>query len=172
MEAAVGFVSAVLGDRDYRRAWAFADENWRLCRAQAWLFNKRGLPWVADLDREAVADGLSCLDPTHELWVPFSACEMELFTTAWASVPLKNLAVATNRRRVEDGEIVLLVDRSSYPDQLIVWQPTPAMSLRFLVRNDGYGWLVSNHVGDRLPLPGWPPDWREGWSYAGSIRDG
>ena len=161
----MGFVSAVLGDGNYRRAWAFADKNWRLCRAQAWLFNNSGLLSMVDLDKEKVAHGLSRLDPTHEMWLPFSACELEQFTTAWASIPLERMAVATNRRRVEDGEIVLLVDRSSYPDQLIMWQPTPAIGLPFLVRNDGYGWLVSNHVGDRPPLPGWPPDWREGWNY-------
>lgn len=60
---------------------------------------------------------------------------------------------------------MLLVDISEHPDGATAYGPTPVFGVSFLVRQIDGVWRIATLVGDRLPEPGWPPDWKEGWEY-------
>jgi len=159
------FVSAILDDADYGRAWQLVDANWRLCRAQAWLWNNRSHPLVSPFDRASVARALSEIRPTHELWPSFAATELEQFAEIWSDPDLRTYGAASATRKVPDGEIVLLVDLSEHPDGAMAHAPTPVFGVSFLVHTEDGAWRIANLVGDHLPEPGWPPEWKEGWTY-------
>lgn len=159
------FVSAILDDADYGRAWMLADHNWRLCRAQAWIWNNRDHPVVSPFDRDEAARGLAELDSVHPLWTDFAVTELEQLAEAWSDPDLRNYGAGSASRKVEDGEIVILIDLSEHPHGAIAVGPTPVTGVSFLVREVDGSWLLANLAGDRSPVPGWPPDWREGWTY-------
>jgi hypothetical protein len=159
------FVDAILGEGDCRRAWRFADPIWRLCRAQAWLWNNLSHPLVSKFDRDTAAGALAEVDSTHELWQAFAQSELEQFSEAWSGPDLRTHGAASATRKVEDGEIVLLVDLSEHPDGAMVHAPTPVRGTPFLVRKIADAWQIANLVGDHIPEPGWPPNWKEGWTY-------
>lgn len=159
------FVRAVLQDSDYRQAWTLADPNWRICRAQAWLWNNSSHPLVAHVDKELAAEELAEVNSTHELWETFAETELEQFREIWSDPDLIAYGTASATRVVDDGEIVLLVDLSEHPDGAIAYEATEVSGVPFLVRQLAGEWVIANLVGDRLPKPGWPPDWRVGWPY-------
>ena len=169
--AVLDFIDAILNGSDYERAWQLATANWRLCRTQAWIWNNRDHPLIADFDRASAAHGLAEDPSTHELWEHFAETELAQFTEAWSSPDLRTYGAASATRRVTDGEIVLLVDLSEHPNGAIVQAPTPVSGVPFLVRNVDGEWLIANVAGDHLPEPGWPPNWREGWSYWDAYLD-
>ncbi len=159
------FVHAILDGGDYELAWREADSNWRLCRAQAWIWNNRSHPSVARFDRDLAAQALAEEHSTHELWPSFAQTELDQFREAWSQQDLRTFGAASASRKVDAGEIVLLVDLSHHPDGAIAFEPTPVSGVSFLVREIDRAWRIANLVGDRLPIPGWPPDWNEGWGY-------
>lgn len=159
------FVCGILDYTDYRRAWRLADANWRLCRAQAWLWSNRGHPTVTSFGRDAAARALSEIESTHELWTSFAESELQQFTEIWSDPDLRTYGAASATRRVHDGEIVLLIDLSEYPEGAIAHTPTQVFGVPFLVHRIDDTWYIANLVGEKLPEPGWPPDWKEGWTY-------
>jgi hypothetical protein len=163
--AVQGFVRAVLDDDNYELAWRLADSNWRLCRAQAWIWNNRSHPLVAPFDRDDTARALAEDHPTHELWASFAQTELDQIRGVWSEPDLRTYGAASASREVPAGEIVLLVDISEHPEGAVAYGPTPVFGVSFLVREIDGVWQIANLVGDRLPEPGWPPDWKEGWEY-------
>ena len=112
---ATGFVSAILDDADYGRAWQLADANWRLCRTQAWLWKRRSPPLVSPFDRHSAARALGEVQSTNELWPSFAETELEQFTEICSEQDLRTYGAASATRKAQDGEIVLLVDLSEHP---------------------------------------------------------
>lgn len=163
--AVYAFLDAILTEGNYGKAWRVADPNWRLCRAQAWLWANRDHPLVASFDRDDAARSLAADDSTHELWGHFAATELEQFTEAWADPDVTKYGAASASRPVADGEIVFLTDVSGSPSGLLVTAPTLLKGVPFLVRQIDDVWVIANVAGDSLPEPGWPPDWKEGWTY-------
>jgi hypothetical protein len=62
---------------------------------------------------------------------------------------------------VQDGEIVLLIDLAGHPHGAMVHAPTLVKGVPVLVRRIDDRWRIANLVGDHLPPPGWPPDWKK-----------
>jgi hypothetical protein len=166
-----GFPRGILDASDYRQAWQLADANWRLCRAQAWIWNNRDHPLVAGFDREAAAIGLAADPSDYALWNAFASTELDQFTEAWSEPDLRAYGAASRPRRVSDGEIVMLVDLSEYPGGAMVHEATPVTGVPFFVRKVAGNWVIANVAGDHLPKPGWPPDWMEGWTYWDTYLD-
>jgi hypothetical protein len=167
----LNFVEAVLTRRDYAEAFEYADYNWRLCRAQAWLWNNREGTEIAGLDLAEEAKALVGTEAhMHPLWDAFAETELNQFHEVWSNMRERQHGVGSASRPVEDGEIVMMVDIDDFPDGALATEPTEVRAVPFLVRKIRDEWLVANIVGDHLPIPGLPPDWREGWLYIEEVR--
>jgi hypothetical protein len=163
--AVYDFIDAVMVNSDYREAWRLADPNWRLCRAQSWIWNNLSHPLVSKFDKEMAAHALADANPEHALWDGFASTELEQFRSIWSEIVIKQYGAASRKRRVDDGEVVLLANICDYPRGVLVQEKTEMEGCPFLVRKIGGIWCLANHLGDHLPAPGWPPDWKEGWTY-------
>ena len=159
------FINALVDNSDYREAWRLADPNWRLCMAQSWIWNNLSHPLVSKFDKNQAAQALAESDPEHALWEGFAGTELEQFRSIWLDMKIKHYGAASRKRSVDDGEVILLVKIKDYPRGVLVQETTEIEGCRFLVRKIGGEWCLANHLGDHLPQPGWPPEWKEGWTY-------
>lgn len=159
------FIDAILSENDYKHAWLLADPIWRLCRAQAWLWSNRNHPAISKFEKNATAQALAETDSVHELWESFAETELTQFRKVWLNPDLRTFGAASATRKVEDGEIILLVDLVRNPDGFMVQKETQINGISFLVRKIDGDWHIANLVGDHIPEPSWPPDWKEGWTY-------
>jgi len=91
--------------------------------------------------------------------------ELEQFRKKWLNPDVRTYGAASATRKVEDGEIVILIDLAKHPDGAIVKTETWIEGIPFLVREINGNWYIANMVGDHIPEPGWPPDCKEGWTY-------
>jgi hypothetical protein len=161
IDVAFRFVAAMTEGR-YEDAWDLADDDWKLCRAQSWLWNNRDHYGddVALLDLLALQ---ITLGPNEsEVWQNFAFVEEAQFKGAWREIAAQGLGVATHQRRIApDYEIVLLTPLGEYHESgFVVREPALiAGSMSLVIHTTSNGSKVASHVADAPPRPGWPPSW-------------
>ena len=137
-----------------------ADESWRLCRVQAWLWNNRGVfgPDIAELNR-LVKSLVEDHEPT-EAWIGFVETETASFVKAWGQIDPDKWGAASRRRRLaRDYDLVILAPIGETGGYYVDTATALPHAMTFVMRNVNGTWLVANHMGSAPPQPGWPPAW-------------
>lgn len=158
------FIEAITADGEraigdlgaFRDAWALLDDNHRLCRAQAWLWNNREAADIAGHDLEELAAALMPTDTSHPLWHAFAFTELNQILEVWGDYDLDKLGAVSRPRPIgPDLEIVIFLenDEPMVMTEMTLVQPFAV----FIMRSTSDGWRVAAYQ-DRLPIPGWPPD--------------
>jgi hypothetical protein len=154
------FEAAAAGS--YAHAWQWMDPNLQTCRAQAWLWNNRdvlaaeGVGHYADLLPQLVAGP----SPTR-LWREFSNTEQMQLNTSWVhwfDLAERHMLGATSRTRLlyPDAELILLAETDPGGSRLYT-ERAEIFALLLLVRYIDGRWHIAAY-DDKLPTPGWPPD--------------
>lgn len=151
------FLDAIFVRGSYDLAWSMMDENQRLCRAQAWLWNNRSFPDIAPHLDGLAAWLLDGPHPGEEIWTSFSAIELQGIVDAWGDKYARGLGAASRPRPIGvDLELVVLAPTDGESFQ--VSGPTLLSdALVWTVRHTCDGCRIAAWH-DRLPVPGWPPD--------------
>lgn len=132
------------------------DDNLRLCRAQAWLWNNWTFPEIGGRLDELADRFVRGPWPGDDLWDAFAQIELAQLAEAWGEAYARDLGAASYPRPIGvDLEVVLMVPTDG--NVMTFDQPTLVSSaLPFVVRHvDGVWWLAG--YGDFVPVPGWPP---------------
>ncbi len=153
--AARQWLTLILAEDDYEGAWKLTDPVLRLARAQAWIYNNQDFPDVASEDRDELAAALAQRPSAHPLWADFAHTESQQMNEAWAAYSLDRLGAASRPRLLDvDYEIVIFTPAD---EPVLITEPTLVEGLVFVMHFTEDGWLVAA-PGDRLPVPGWPPE--------------
>lgn len=152
------FLLALLDDRDFLGAWQRMTPEFRLCRAQAWVWNNRTHPDFAGTDLDAEAASLAEPDSAHDLWHEFAQIELGIFENANPDFVAKGYGAASRPRPIgPDLEIVIFAP--THGEILRIDGPTLlADAITVLMEHRDDGWLVAQIGSDRAPVPGWPPN--------------
>lgn len=154
MDTVRSFLAAAIEQRSYQRCWELMDENLRLCRAQAWLWNNRSHPLVGS-DLDGLAAGFVS-GRGGDLWEPFAEIELDQMAQQWAEGYARNLGAASHPRPIgvdlelvvmmpTDGEVLMFNEATLVRDPIV-----------FVVRAVEGSCAVAAY-GDFVPVPGWPP---------------
>jgi hypothetical protein len=137
-----------------------ADENWRLCRIQAWLWNNRNL-FGSEVDElQRLAASLNERNEPQETWDAFVQAEAGIFITAWSPMDPDKWGAASRRRRLaRDFDLVLLAPIGETGGYFVNTATALPEAMTFVMHNVDGAWLVANHGGSAPPSPGWPPSW-------------
>jgi hypothetical protein len=163
-EGAIGtalrFVRAAAEGR-YEDAWALTDENWKLCRAQAFLWNNRDhfSEDPAQLDKLAARIVRST---ASELWKSFCMTERDQYLQLWGDIDISRWGAASRRRRIaRDFEIVILSPLGEYANTGFIVKQLTALpgAIKLVMHHTDEGIKVATHVAEAPPTPGWPPAW-------------
>lgn len=156
------WMAAALDHRDYVRCWSLSDHNFRLCRAQAWIYNNQDWTEISKRDRDELAARLATTPPIEDLiWKGFAETEIDQLHDVWKDYkPTSRVGAASRPRLIApDLELVIIVPTDG--EALLFEQPTLVRSLTFIVHHTDDGWKVAS-VLDQLPESGWPPTfWRD-----------
>lgn len=162
LQAATEWFSSVVNG-EFNRAWELSEENWRLCRAQAWIWNNRGVLGLADeAEMEELAKALSKVYSDHPLWIRFIQSERDQLFEAVAGARNKSWGAATGRRCVGPGyELFLFFElRDDYRYGLEVRGPTLVPgTYPCLMHLTSEGWRLAAYSVEAPPQPGFPPAW-------------
>ena len=156
VQAAFEWFDAVVQGSDYAAAWNLSDDEYRLTRAQAWLWNNRGAPDIAggDLDQQAAA--LARAPSQSPLWQEFADVELEMYQETWAMWARAQIEAGSEPVPGDpDYEVVVLFDTDPAVGQVTESDDVPA--LPFLVHLVDGRWLVAQAGSDQRAVPGWPP---------------
>lgn len=146
----------------YEDGLSLADDLWKRCRVQAWIWNNRDA-FGEDVTRlEQLVESLTNSREPEVEWYAFIQSETALFTTVWGPLDIAHYGAGSRRRRLSrELDLVVLAplgDTGGY----LVHEPTALSSaLTFVVRRVNGSWRIVNHIGVAPPLPGLPPVW---WS--------
>lgn len=147
----------------FEEGLTFADENWRLCRTQSWLWNNRDQFGSDVTELQQLADSLLNDHKPKEVWEEFVLTEAHSFVLAWGSLSPDRLGAASRRRRVaRDYDIVILAPVGESGGYFVTAATALPNALTFLMHHINGRWFVANHVGNAPPQPGWPPAW---WAF-------
>lgn len=140
--------------------FALADENWQLCRIQAWLWNNQG-SFGSDINElQKLAESLLNDHEPEDVWAEFISIETSDFVNAWQFVEPDKWGAASRRRRVaRDYDIVILAPVGETGGYFVSTATIIPNAMTFVVHNVHGSWLVANHGGTAPPHPGWPPGW-------------
>ncbi len=157
--AHIWFTSVRSGD--FEHVWSLSEHNWRLCRAQAWIWNNRTLLGLDDLRAaQQMALALSEVDSLHPLWPEFARSERNQFLEWFAGAPTEEWGVASRRRPVGPGyELLIFMPRGNRPQGYLFTQPTVIPGWAVLTHLTTDGWRVAAFGAEAAPQPGWPPTW-------------
>jgi hypothetical protein len=145
---------------DFAGAWVLMDDNLRLCRAQAWLWNNRFFPDIGASDLEKEARRMTAVPSTSRLWSDFAAIELQQLLDTWPhrfkALEEGRLGAGSATRVLGPNlEIVLLLEGSG--EAMVFDEPTLVSdAFLFVVRMTDGGWRIAAY-GDFVPEPGWPP---------------
>lgn len=160
----VGVATHFVGDLargDYESAWQAADDDWRLCRIQAWLWNNREHFGNEEAQWGRLAIAIGDATSTSAARRAFLESEREQYLNVWSGLDLDLYGVATHRRIVAPGyEVVLLVPLTGYPNGVIIQRETIIRGAITILMHwvDGR-WRVAALDSEAAPRPGWPPSW-------------
>jgi hypothetical protein len=157
------WISAVCSGH-YETAWELSEYNWRLCRAQAWLWNNK---WIWNNaataiygTRDEIATALASSDVRHPLWLPFVQTEEKHFLEVWKDVQPEKWGIASNRRPTGRGyELVVFSPLGRYRHGYLLHAPAYISNLQLLMHKTKDGWLMASVGSVAPPDPGWPPSW-------------
>lgn len=153
------FVEA-LKDGRFEDALELADDNWILCRVQAWIWNNRDRfgtdeESLNELAARMLRDRQAC-----EEWNGFVQIESHLFRRAWEGYDPSEWGAASHRRRVgREFDLVLLAPTGGTGGYFVMNATAVPNARPFLLRRTPVGWRVAHHAGSAAPVPGWPPTW-------------
>lgn len=156
---AMAWYLAVCRDDEWDLAWMLSDPELRLARAQAWLWNNRHHPAVAEIGIEELADRFTGPNfQTASLWREFAQIETAAYRRAWDDFDPAEIGLASRPRLIDvDYELCLLAKAEG----VVYTQPTQIRALRFLMHLVDGEWKVANAGGtehaERRVVPGWPP---------------
>lgn len=141
---------------------SLADENWRLCRIQTWLWNNRNL-FGSDIgELQRLATSLAERREPQETWDDFVGAEARDFSSTWSSIDPGKWGAASRRRRLaRDYDLVILAPVGDTGGYFVTTATALPQAMSFVMHNANGVWLVANHIGSAPPRPGWPPAW---WS--------
>lgn len=153
VQAAFEWFDAVVQGSDYAAAWELSDDEYRLTRAQAWLWNNRAAPDIAGADLDEQAAALARLPSRSPLWPEFADVELEMYQETWAMWARARIEAVTEPVPGEpDYEVVVFIDTDPAAGGA---DDVPA--LPFLVHFVDGRWLVAQAGTDQRAVPGWPP---------------
>lgn len=152
---AMAWFHAVRRDREWELAWSLTDPEFRLARAQAWLWNNRNVPEIAAAGIEELATWYADADfQEAPFWADFARIELAAYQEAWNHWDPNEIGLASRPRLADiDYEVCLL----AISDGKVYDKPTPIVALPFLMHFADGMWLVANAGSDRRVVPGWPP---------------
>ncbi len=161
---------AAMREGRYEDGLACADDDWRLCRIQAWLWNNQ-THFGDDADAlQVLADSLFERGQPAEVWADFLAVERQMFVDAWGPLHPDAFGAASRRRRLSRSyDLVVLAPVGTSGGYFVTTATAIPDALVFVVHHKGAQWLVANHVGTAPPEPGWPPVW---WNTNDPAIDG
>lgn len=144
----------------FEQAWPLADPEWRLGRAQAWLWNNRAHPMMASLDLDEEARGAATLRGDIDWWPSFVESEAPRWAEAFKHFSSETWGAASRPRPVEvDYELVIFVETGGHV--LHFTEETPVVGMPVLVHVIDARWLVAAVDSPRYQ-PGWPPTFVDG----------
>jgi hypothetical protein len=149
------FLRLIHEAQDFPAAWRMMDDNLRLCRAQAWLWDNRNSPDVAVFDLANAADAIAKIDSRHPLWGEFPATELRQLLGV-PDMTIANLGAASRPRPIDVDLELVIVMRTGGEPLMFDSETLLTDALPYLMRSTDAGWVVAAY-GDRLPEPGWPP---------------
>lgn len=152
------FLAAVFEQQSFDAAWTLMDDNLRLCRVQAWLWNNREHPIHLGRDRELLTAGL--LEQRVDCYWPyFAQIELAQLHENWGDLYRQGLGAASHTR-VIGPDLELIITTPVGDTTLRIDEPTLLdNALLYIVRYTADGWRVAAYC-DFLPEPGWPPTLR------------
>jgi hypothetical protein len=147
-------------DGRFEEGLEYADENWRLCRIQSWLWNNRSHFGSDIAELQLLAESLLTEHKPMEAWEEFVASEAINFAVAWAPLSPSGLGAASRRRRVaRDYDLVILAPVGESGGYFVTAATALPDAITFVMHHIDGGWLVANHIGTAPPRSGWPPAW-------------
>ncbi len=153
------WINAVMQEADWATAWLLSDAPFRLAQVQAWLWPQRGEPELVSESLDDVAASLCEEGPAHPLWEEFAAVALETYHRTWQEFDLSRWAVAARSRPMGPGYEVVVYTREEgaiVPDGESLYVARP-----FLMHRTAGRWLVAHAGSNKLPVPGWPPEFPE-----------
>lgn len=150
------WISAVMQEGDWDAAWLLTDHPFRLAQVQAWLWPQRG---EADLVSESLDDVAASMcdeGPAHPLWEEFAEVVIETYHQTWQEFDLGRWAVAGRSRLMGPDYEVVVYSREE--EAIIATAETLYVARPFLMHLTEAGWLVAHAGSNKLPVPGWPPE--------------
>ena len=150
-------------DGRYEDGLLLADENWLLCRIQAWLWNNQS-HFGSDVSAlQAVAESLVHDRARAKDWQDFVATESAAFIGAWGSLDPDKFGAGSRRRRIApDYDLVVLAPVGESGGYFVNTATVLPNALVFVMRHRDGRWLVASHLGTAPPQPGWP-GWPPAW---------
>lgn len=147
---------------NFASAWEGMDDNFRLCRAQAWLWMNRNHDDIAVLNLEQEAQRLVAVPSRSFLWSDFAVTELDQLHQAWRrffdAYEAGTLGAASQSRVIgPDLEVVVLQDTGTKEAVVYEGETLIRDAFVFTLRMTSDGWKVAAY-GDHLPAPGWPPE--------------
>lgn len=140
--------------------FTLADENWRLCRVQAWLWNNRNLFGSETAELDQLATSLTESHEPKDTWAGFITTEARDFVEAWGQIDPDKWGAASRRRRLaRDYDLVILAPVGETGGYFVNTATALPQAMTFIMHNVNGAWLVANHIGSAPPRPGWPPAW-------------
>lgn len=157
---ALRFVGAAADGR-YEDAWELADDNWKLCRAEAFLWNNRNFYGDDQSVLDRLAAEITAGPSDAEVWEEFVETERGQYVQTWGDIDVNQWGAASRRRRIApDYELVILTPLGKYETGFMVHGLTalPA-AVTLVMHRTSHGFRVASHVAEAPPIPGWPPSW-------------
>jgi hypothetical protein len=147
---------------DYMTGWRLSDDNWRLCRAQSWIWSNR-LIISQDHSIDEVERALAQGDAKHPLWAAFVYTESEYFRDYYSGVDTTKIGVGSEHRPTgRDYDLLLFPPLDESGKGYFVLQPMVLNTRAQVLIRKGvgeHGWLVASHCSVAPPTPGRPPSW-------------
>lgn len=153
----------------YEDGIQLAEENWLLCRVQAWLWNNQDHFGSEIGALQQVADEMLLRRAQSDNWNDFVETERRAFVEVWSSLNPDQVGAGSRRRRIaRDYDLVVLAPTGNTGGYYVTTATILPSALVFVVHWSGTQWLLSNHIGAAPPTPGWPPAW---WSASDPTID-
>ena len=157
-EGAEIWLKAIYEAGDFRLAWRSMAPAYRLCRAQAWLYNNRNHPTFRTVDLDSVAQTFIVDEPHHGEWVHFAESELRLFQSSLSNFSLTRYGAGSRPRPIDlNHTLLIFMDVDGEPT--LITQSTLIEGVHLVIMElTESGWQVAQFGSDRLPMPGWPPN--------------